>query len=186
MSRFKTQLIFAGVMALLTIVGSIVTSRDAIAQGQGSAPVIINGPLPLPVQVSPTQRPFQIELCSLEGTLAGCEQVGTAKSSFLVGSEPLVIEYVSGRCNAYGPGTVTNYVLSLRTVVGPPATSFPVGHVLHTSPAPLGFDLYRSVDVAEQTRIYASPNSTVSVLGAAGGGGSMLCSIKLSGYTLAP
>jgi len=53
MKRIAHVLVGVGILALISVIAGVITSREAAAQnqnqGQGSAPVTIIGPLPLPV-----------------------------------------------------------------------------------------------------------------------------------------
>jgi len=117
---------------------------------------------------NPARQPFQQLLC-LAATASSC----SVPSSFTVPSgKELVIEYVSGGC------------------VTADASSFVNAAGLHTSvQGAVGFHFFGNLrigpnsafDFGQQTRLYADPNTNVTLAASLIGGGGV-CGMEISGY----
>jgi len=125
MKRLAHVLVAVGIFGVLSVVAGVLTSREAAAQnngqGQGSAPVTIVGPLPLPVTGSttvtgPVATVAQADLLSYQETkvfqwgvgscpVQLCQQNYTAVPA----GKRLVIESISA-------GLVTNAGVAIQSV----------------------------------------------------------------------
>jgi hypothetical protein len=174
MKKLTLFLLAAGTFAALMITWAVMGPRTAEAQSNAGPRVTIEAPLPLPVNADAAGTPFQINLCTLDFP-AGCAafpQVMTVPAD-----KRLVIEYVSASCGTANlSGTLP--FLSLLTSVG--GTS--AGHVF--VPQAVGSTTNSKLyAVAQQTRLYADPGSSVSAL-ASGVGSTAGCFVSFSGYLL--
>jgi len=175
------------------------TGFAALCYAQG-APVVKPSPAtpvevinstanPVPVTVVNQQgsgpQPFQVALCRDIGTPARCP-AGSSQSFAVPSDRRAVIEYVSGECpqagSAINPLENITGALLTTTVNGVIAT-----HLFPTLKGLTGNGDLNGVYVAQQTRVYADPGTTVT-LGASVGGllsGHLTCSVTVSGYTSA-
>jgi hypothetical protein len=132
---------------------------------------------------NPALAPFQTTLCSGQSSNnIGCASSGSP-SFFTVGANQLlVIEYVSVSCAASGSGSSVRGSSLFTPVFGNTAIyNFPLGQ-----PGPFGEFISN-----QQTRIYAGPGSSVSLVAdgqIAGGGvqGVFACNATLSGNLVTP
>ena len=157
-------------VAGLAIVGFFMPKSQAVAQS-GGPQVSIVSPLPLPVDVTnPPPVPFQTHLCTFGSPIPNCTDTLTVPAG-----KRLVIEYVSGSC-----------ISSLVTTAHSLHINTHVGGVLSDHRAFIQFiaadATLKSYAIAQQTRIYADPGTTVHV----GVGGFPIsgptCSVALSGH----
>ncbi len=161
MSRFKTLLILASDVAVLGVVGAIVTSREASAQNPvpGSAPVNIVSPIPLPV----TGNVGITGTVSVQDARADVrtpfQRAGRGSDAFMVDPDKqLTIEFVTMSCKLpiNSPGVVATIV---TTAGGQLATHYLFPRLQY--PFPLSSD--NVYGAAEVTRIYSDPGGGVSM-----------------------
>jgi hypothetical protein len=178
MTRLRSGLILAAVFTVLAITGGVVMSRQALAQpsgqakGQAPTPVSLVAPLPVPVTVSDAVHPFQVTLCDTGGT--GASSCGVVPGVFTVGSDPVVVERVTGVCLANG--TVDVFTAFLQTHVGS-------GFANHYLEIRSGIGRYQ---IAQDGKIYADPETNIVFGHGLAGTGNVKCEVTLSGHTLAP
>ena len=162
---------------MLVIVTSIAGASSVAAQ-QGTAPVKVVSPLPLPVTDAdnPGRHPFQAQLC------AGCSPTSITPSTLTVPSDVrLVIEFVSALCEIQGSASL--YDAAVTTIVG----GNTVPHSFAPTPTFVTATDKRSV-ITHTTRLYADPGTQVGVFIrlSAGTANVSFCSFSISGYTIAP
>jgi len=185
-----TALAFTG----LAVVGALMSSNTAIADGPTSVPVRIVSPVPLPVRDvdNAARQPFQAALCTQHATPPESYCGGKPSSYAVPADRRLVIEYASGRCprSGFTLSTGQDWAASLQTTAG----GTEARHLLHPVPGiSIGSPQLQSemglngFDVTQLTRIYADPGSLVVLdfedLG--GLGSAISCDITISGYTVA-
>lgn len=147
---------------------------------------------PLSVNVANTPSlteqgtPFAQQLCFVSGAVGGCFG---AQPSFTVGSnQHLIIEYVSAFCvlNGGTNGNADVNLLDLTVVTGGVSVFHAFGPFFQGQLASTGQTLY--FQVAQQTRLYADPSSTVLAAGVFGqaNDGSLICRVSLSGRMTTP
>jgi hypothetical protein len=218
MNDFKKLTLVAAIIAGLAVVGFLTNSQQHAARAAGGPTVTIDPTqLPLPVQGSlgvsatiaatqsggwtvgiggnsassplftrdadnPARQPFQTSLCFSVGT--GAFPCSSKAPSFLrvPSDRRLVIEFVAGSCQT-GPigGTgLTGLGLGIATTAGG-------ADVIYSLPYSFGLS---ELDIAQQTRIYADPGTSVSFGEERGAGGAtpsfVTCVLGLSGYTVTP
>jgi len=139
-------------------------------------------PLPTRDVDNPARTPIQFKLCQTSSFGGGNPGVTCTDHSFQVSSEyRLVIEYISGQC-FFTPAVVTSIQLAVSTRVGGSSAS----HNLHLLSNALD---QRDLDIGQQVRIYADPDTSVGLSFGASAGpgtGSISCDVTLSGYRVTP
>jgi hypothetical protein len=190
MRTLRNKLIALAAVVILAVVGTLMNSRQAAAQGPpGGLAVNVVNSIPLQVTGSvgisgnsatsplftrdvdnPARQPFQTSICDFGN--ATTNLCGSLVDSFSVPSgHRLVIEFIMGLCR------LSNVAVreSLITQAGGNGAEY----FLPFSVGTIGGNGF-----AQQTRIYADPGSRVGFGGGeVNGAGPFTCTLSLSGYT---
>lgn len=167
MTPFKNHVVVAAGFVALAALAVVLGSREVNAQnpGQGSAPVTIVSPLPLPVQDVDAEQREPVQFRGTPTVFTG--RFGASTLVTVPAGKILVIEHVSASINLVTADGVFNCGLSIFETQGD--TDFQVCHAM-------GHDAFNHLHAANaSTKFYAGPGQTVrfSVFAIASGGGSV-------------
>jgi hypothetical protein len=193
MNRFKNHLIAGAVLSVLAVIGTIMNSHQAAAQGppNGLAVNIVN-PVPVPVTgslgitgtpkvtIDSTQLPLSVMDADSPSRHAFQLKLDESQFSFKVPPDKrLTIETVSASCHTDPPSTPqNNFPTYIATTAGGNFITFPILTFFNSTSPSLGTDYWGN---ATAVRIYADPGTEIDAF--TGRNGSH-CAVDISGYMI--
>ena len=155
MEHLKGKLIAIGALGALAAAGTLMTSREAAAQGGPRVSIV--DPLPLPVTIVGNGNP-QDRLLFRKNASLSFNTLATASSTFNAPADKqVIIDSVSGRCTVQ-TGALCNFSIAIQPL-GTALYEFPASRI-PTAPTLVGLD---SFGFHETTRYVVRPGESYTI-----------------------